>query len=490
MNWDVQSKLKELIKQLPSKPGIYMMRDRLGKVLYVGKAKDLKKRVRQYFQVGPRVRVQKKIQHMVPLIYDIDMIEVKSEVEALVLESKYIKEFKPKYNTLLTDDKAFYRIRVNLQKKFPCFQLVRNKPDAKSLYFGPYINSRGIQKVLKELRKKWGVLLDPMDPKRIPGTDKYRLYEDVRAEIYGHRNEVTLEEYQSRVDAACRFLQKEISLWMQEVRDKMQTASQKQLYEEASRLRDIYIALKEAHSKARTFDKDPKKTYHQQALMELKDLLHLSTLPRHFECFDISHISGAFLVASMIVFKEGKPSRKEYKHYNIKGFSGNDDYKAMEEVVGRRYLRLHKNRAAYPDFVLIDGGLGQVRAALEAFSNLDLPRIPIIGLAKKREIIVFANERAPVELPRSAPSLQLLQQARDEAHRFANTFNAKKRGLKIKESILDECPGLGPSRKALLLKHFKDIRGLKQASIDDLKAVGGIGPYLAKRIKQFLFDNL
>jgi excinuclease ABC subunit C len=204
------------------------------------------------------------------------------------------------------------------------------------------------------------------------------------------------------------------------------------------------------------------------------------------ECFDISHISGTFVVASMVHFVDGKPANNQYRRFKIKSFVGNDDFRAMEEVVGRRYRRLHEEKKPFPELVVIDGGAGQVGAAIKAFMILGIEPPPLIGLAKRRETIIFPDERKPMNLMPQSPGIKLLQRIRDEAHRFANTFNANLRSKKIKESILDEFPGLGKVRRADLMKHFRSLDRLRKASVEDIQGVDGFGPKLSQQLWEFL----
>ena len=204
------------------------------------------------------------------------------------------------------------------------------------------------------------------------------------------------------------------------------------------------------------------------------------------ECFDISHISGTFVVASMVHFSNGRPDRAQYRRFKIKSFMGNDDFRAMEEVVGRRYRRLRDEGKALPDLIVIDGGQGQIGAALKAFYAIDVDPPSMIGLAKKNETVIFADERSPLNLGLRHPGLQLLQRMRDEAHRFANTFNADLRSRKIRESILEDFPGLGPVRRTALLDHFGSIEKLRAAGVTALTEVPGIGPKLALELQRFL----
>ena len=208
------------------------------------------------------------------------------------------------------------------------------------------------------------------------------------------------------------------------------------------------------------------------------------------ECFDISHISGTFVVASMVHFTDGRPDKDQYRRFSIKSFIGNDDFRAMEEVVGRRYRRLRDESKPFPDLVVIDGGRGQISAALKAFFALDITPPPLIGLAKKAETVIFPDARAPLNLPLNHPALNLLQRLRDEAHRFANTYNADLRSRKIRESILDDVPGLGPVRRAALLAHFGSIEKIRAATAAQLAEAPGFGPKFAAELSEFFKTSL
>lgn len=218
----------------------------------------------------------------------------------------------------------------------------------------------------------------------------------------------------------------------------------------------------------------------------LRDALECEKLIQTIECFDISHISGSFVVASMVRFKDGAPDKSQYRRFKIRTFIGNDDFRAMEEVVFRRYKKLHDAKEAFPDLIVIDGGLGQVNAALKAFDDLGISPPVLIGLAKKRETIIFSDGKSDLNLPENSPALHLLQRVRDEAHRFANMFNAELRSKKIQESILDELEGVGEHRKKLLLKHFGNVAKLKKATQAELESIPGIGSKLAESIYNFL----
>ncbi len=464
------------------------MKDRLGRIIYVGKAKSLKKRVSSYFQQGrARGISQPKIRALIELIADLETIEVKSEPEALLLEGKLIKQWRPRYNTDFTDDKRFLLVRIDLTEELPRFRLTRIKKEDRSRYFGPFAHSGLLRKTLAQMRRQFGILLADGTPEKLPdGT--WRLYDDVRTELYGAGTIVNTEDYRRRVDDACSFLEGKSREWLETLRAEMANAAGRQEFEKAAELRDVVFALEKTLAKTRTFERtDPTRpTGDTEALESLQQELKLSTLPHVMECFDISHISGTFVVASMVHFAEGRPDKNEYRRFQIKSFIGNDDYRAMEEVVGRRYRRLRDEGRPLPDLVVIDGGRGQIGAALKAFIAIDVEPPALIGLAKQHETIIFPDERPPLNLSLSHPGLQLLQRLRDEAHRFANTYNANLRSKKIRESVLDDFNGLGEKRRAALLDHFGSIEKLRAASVEQIAEVPGFGGKMAAELKEFL----
>jgi excinuclease ABC subunit C len=488
MNENQPITLKEKVRALPDKPGVYLMKDRLGRIIYVGKARSLKKRVSSYFQRGRALTVeQPKIRALIDLIADVETIEVKSEPEALLLEGKLIKQWRPRYNTDFTDDKRFLLVRIDLGEELPRFRLTRLRKEDRSRYFGPFAHSGLLRKTLAQMRRQFGILLGDSTPQKLPdGT--WRLYDDVREELYGTENIVTVESYRRRVDDACTFLEGKSREWLETLRAEMTSAAERHEFEKAAELRDVVFALEETLRKTRRFERhDPTRIEgDEESLEALQRALQLPGVPHTMECFDISHISGTFVVASMVHFADGRPDKNNYRRFQIKSFIGNDDYRAMEEVVGRRYRRLAEEGKPLPNLVVIDGGRGQIGAALKAFVALDLRPPPLIGLAKQHETIIFPDERPPLNLPLNHPGLNLLQRLRDEAHRFANTYNANLRSKKIRESILDDFAGLGDVRRAALMTHFGDIDRLRAASADDIREVDGFGPKLAQELYDFL----
>ena len=475
---------KAKARRAPHTPGVYLMKDPAGLVVYVGKAKDLKKRLASYFI--PRQRMTPKVAAMMDTVADLEWHEVRSETEALLLEGKLIKRWRPRWNILFRDDKQFPQIRVDLADPIPRFRIVRARNSDSARYFGPFPHQQAVRRTVNEMRKKFGILLVDANPAPLPD-GRWRLYGDVRSQIQKFPNEVTGEEYGERVTAACAFLEGKAGEWAEQTETDMRAAAAARDYEKAAELRDLLDALRRTTEKSRRFLREnplPRRD-ESGALDALAAALGLARPPTTAECFDISHISGTLAVASMVRFVDGQADKTGYRRFKIKSFEGNDDFRSMEEVVGRRYSRLAEEGRAFPELVIIDGGLGQVGAALSAFRKAGLTPPPLIGLAKREETIVFPEGRE-LKLPRHDVGLALLMRIRDEAHRFANDFNADLRSRKLKESLLDEMPGLGPKRKEALLAHFGSIQKLRQATVEELAQVAGVSDKLAAEIAKFL----
>ena len=475
---------KAKARRAPHTPGVYLMKDAAGLVVYVGKAKDLKKRLASYFV--PRQRMTPKVAAMMDTVADMEWHEVRSETEALLLEGKLIKRWRPRWNILFRDDKQFPQVRVDLADALPKFRIVRARTTDACRYFGPFPHQQAVRRTLNEMRKKFGILLADSTPTALPdGT--WKLYDDARSEIQKHANVVTTEEYAARVTEACAFLEGKVESWGEQVEADMRKAAADRDYEKAASLRDLLDALKRTTEKSRRFLRDNPLPRRDEAgaLTSLAAALGLERPPATAECFDISHISGTLAVASMVRFVDGQADKSGYRRFKIKSFEGNDDFRSMQEVVGRRYTRLHEEHRAFPELVIIDGGLGQVGAALAAFKEHDLAPPPLIGLAKREETIVFPDGRE-LKLPRHDVGLALLMRIRDEAHRFANDFNAALRSRKLRESLLDEMPGLGPKRKDALLAHFGSIQKLRKATAIEIAEVAGLSDKLAGEVKAYL----
>jgi excinuclease ABC subunit C len=480
----VTADLKSKVRELPDKPGVYLMRDRLGRVIYVGKARSLRKRVSQYFHPSRRFRWDPKLRALIESVADVETFVVRSEPEAVLLEGKLIKEYKPRYNVLFKDDKRFLMVKVNLSEPYPRFKFARLKKDDGARYFGPFAHAGAVRRAMQFIRKKYGVLISG-SARLNPKDFKYSPYL-VPVPV----GEIPPEQYRQRVERACEFLEGKNREALEELESQMREAARAMQFEKAAELRDVLAGLREIARAARErkFAREPlpASLQPQKEMEELQRVLGLPALPRHIEGFDISNISGTLSVASTVCFRDGKPHKQHYRHYQIKTVEGSDDFASMAEVVGRRYARVRAEGGALPDLVMVDGGKGQLMAALRALWKLDIRELPVIGLAKRMEEIHLSGQTQPIRLPRNSAALHLIQRLRDEAHRFAHAYHQKLRRRRIRESVLDEFPGLGEKRKRALLEHFGSIQRLRDASAEEIAEVPGIGPKTAAALKDFL----
>ena len=489
--------IRSKLSQLPHRPGIYLMKDRFGTVIYVGKARDLRRRVSQYFHPSRRQGWDLKLNALVEAIHDFDVHVVRSEPEALLLEGKLIKEFKPRYNVSFRDDKRFLLIKVNMNDPIPRFALTRLKQDDGSRYFGPFAHSAAARKTLEMARHMF----------RLRGCRVFLPAEpDYRHCLYAHLKfctapcigNVTREVYLQQLRAACDFLAGQSQEMERELEADMKKAAAALNFEEAAHCRDALADLRRTTEKSQTFERvpytlpvalDP-----QRDLAELAHALQLPAVPERIEGFDISNISGTFAVASLVSFRQGRPDRANYRRFKIKTVTGQDDVACIAETIRRRYTRLVAEQAAgqpgrsvsLPDLILIDGGKGQLHAACAELAKLGLSSIPVVGLAKEFEEIHRPGSSEPMRLNPDSGALKLLQRVRDESHRFANTFNAQLRLKKIAESILDEFPGVGEQRKLALLKRFGSIQRLRLATVEQINEVPGFGGKMGAALKAFL----
>jgi excinuclease ABC subunit C len=496
--------IRKKLGVLPHKPGIYLMKDRFGTVIYVGKARDLRKRVNQYFHPSRRLGWDLKFNALVEAIHDFDIHVVRSEPEAFLLEGKLIKEFHPRYNISFRDDKRFLMLKVNLNDPIPNFTFTRLKKDDGARYFGPFSNSSALRNTLALVRRQFNLRGCRVFT---PGEADYKhcLYAHLKYCTAPCIGNVTREQYLEQVNAACDFIAGQCHEMKEQLEVEMRKAATAQDYEKAASLRDLIADLKETTKKERKFERvpytlplamDP-----QQDLVELAKVLGLSAPPQRIEGFDISNISGTFAVASLVSFKNGRPDRANYRRFKIKTVEGQDDFASMAEVVKRRYTRLLNEGKAgtrseprragdsapyLPDLILIDGGKGQLSAARGELKKLGLEKVAVIGLAKEFEEIYQPGESKPLRLGLNHPAVKLLQRIRDECHRVANSYNAQLRIKRISESVLDEFPGIGERRKQALLKKFGSVQRLRTATLEQIAAVPGFGGKAAAELKTFL----
>jgi excinuclease ABC subunit C len=520
--------IRKKLGTLPHKPGIYLMRDRFGTVIYVGKARDLRKRVSHYFQPSRRMGWDLKFKALTDAIHDFDFHVVRSEPEALLLEGKLIKEFHPRYNISFRDDKQFLMLKVNLNDPIPRFTLTRLKQEDGARYFGPFPNSSALRSTLALVRRQYHLRgCRPLTPTE--RDYKHCLYAHLKYCTAPCIGNVGREEYLQQVTAACDFLAGQCAEMQAQLGEEMKKAAAAQDYEHAAQLRDLLADLKHTTKKLSRFERMPYSLPlaidPERDLVELAKALGLTAPPQRIEGFDISNISGTFKVASLVSFRNGRPDRANYRRFKIKTVEGQDDFASVAEVVRRRYTRVlneskvqslksepdapapeqhatrntqhaspithHASRitsppASFPDLILIDGGKGQLGAACAELEKLGLGHIPTIGLAKEFEEIYRPGEKEPLRLSHESGALKLLQRVRDESHRLANTYNAKLRLQRISESLLDEFPNIGERRKAALLKKFGSVQRMRLASVEKIAEVSGFGGKAAAELKAFL----
>lgn len=599
------------LKELPRQPGVYMMKDETGMVIYVGKAKSLRSRVRSYFRKNNQTY---KTQLLVKYIDDFDYIMTDTEVEAYILEANLIKKYQPKFNIRLKDDKSYPYIKVTKNVDFPRVFKTRIVKNDGAEYFGPFADVDAIYKTLDVIKDIFKLRsckkeLDAANPETKPCLN-YHIDKCLGPCI----GAVSKEDYHELIDQVMLFLSGRQEELRKEVEAKMMQAAEERNYEKAARFLDALKAFEKLSESQKVMtdknidqdvvalvegendtactqllivrngrligqeyfilqgtDEESEteimgsflQQYYQQAagipdelllntdlayqeLLEqrladikgkkviihqpqkgdkkkmiemaernaaqnlkkedirskyeekrtsgavekLGEVLELETPPYYIEGFDISNIQGTDSVASMVVFKNGRPSKKDYRRFKIKTVEGPDDFSSMKEVVERRYARLLREDKKLPDLILIDGGKGQLNAAFEVLELLGIEDIPIIGLAKREEEIFRPGERDPITLPHHTPTLQLLQRIRDEAHRFAVSYHRKLRSRRLTHSMLDEIPGVGPKRRNALLQHFGSLAKIREAKIWQLKNVEGVSAKTARKIYDYLRENM
>jgi len=606
----VSNLIAEQLKQLPNSPGVYLLKDGAGNILYVGKAANLHHRVRSYFGAGQKLLP--KLQRMVARVSELDFFVTSSEQEALILELNLIKRHHPRYNVRLKDDKTFPYLKIDLKEEWPRVHITRRLEEDGGRYFGPFASAKSVRQTLKVIK---GIFPFRSCSRTITGTDSRACLDyDIHHCLAPCIGVASKGDYAEVIEQVILFLEGKQELVVKELEGKMNRAAEVLNFEQAALLRDQIQAINrviegqkiatkvrgEQDVIALASDKDQayvqvffirggkligresfvlqgtrseeppqimtsfiKQFYSSsphippllllqhpvedkaiiedwlqskkgakvhiqvprrgskrelvnivaenaqqgleqlkikqlaapaalaEALAEIKRELHLPRLPSRMEAYDISNIRGTAAVGSMVVFENGKPKPAHYRRFRIKTVSGADDYAMLHEVLKRRFRRSSDASAAdswaiLPDLVLIDGGKGQLNAALAAISESGVSSVPTASLAKENEEIFIPQRTEPIILPRSSPGLQLLQRLRDEAHRFAIGYYHRIRKRETFTSALDAIPGIGPRRKRALLKRFGSVQGIRQASEEELAATKGMTQSLAKRVKECL----
>ena len=476
---------------LPHQPGVYVFRDRFGRVIYVGKASDLRRRVSSYFQPSRLARADAKLRSLVNSIDDWSFQTVRNEDEALILESRLIKEYAPHYNILMRDDKRYPLLKIDLRDRFPTLKLARIKKEDHARYFGPFPQGGALRATLDFLLAHFGLRAcrDSSPDEETRKRCLKRIVRDCSAPCTGDISEA---EYRQLVERVLQVLSGDISELSAEIRDKMQQAAAARKYEAAARYRDILTNLETVcGEKNRAFERPelPELPNGPAAVRDLQRELGLPISPRRMICFDNSNLLGTFAVSSMVCFHDGRPDRANYRRFRVRTVDQPDDFETMREVITRHFGRLLREGRQLPDLVVIDGGRGQLSAALDALIALQCPPLPVIGLAKRNEEVFLPGREEPLRLDRHGPALRLLQAIRDESHRFAITYHRQLRMKRLEQSLLDDIPGIGEQRKKQLLRAFGSVRAIRHADVEEItRKIPGIGDKLAKKLIDFLTE--
>ncbi len=482
----IPASIREVLKDLPSKPGCYIMRDDTGTIIYVGKALDLRKRVQSYFRQAALRKGDPKLRSLVKSVANLEYMVVHNEAAALLTEGDLIKKYRPRYNVLLKDDKRFLLIKADMNVTYPRFETARFRQNDGARYFGPYVNSVAARATIEFLEKHFGLRrCTPREPDET--TYKHCHNDIIRLCTAPCVNRISVEDYRERFEEACAFLRGQRPKLLTEIRAQMKTASQNLDFEEAARLRDTLLLMEKTvrqHARAAPTPRMQRKTA-REGIETLAKRLDLPDIPHVIETFDISNIMGTYAVASMVCAVDGIPAPNRYRRFRIKTVEGANDPAMMAEVVQRRIRGLQDDHKPLPGLILVDGGITQLKAAQAIMREMGAP-VPVASLAKRHEEIYYSTDAPPLRLKRNDPALKILQRIRDEAHRFAITYHRNLRNRRLRESALDKIPGIGAKRKELLLKTMGSVQRIAKAPVEDIAAVPGIGPAMAQTIHDAL----
>lgn len=514
MNIQLEAKLKTL----PRNPGVYFHKDASGEIIYVGKAAVLRNRVRQYFQDSRDKDI--KTQALVAEIVDTDWVETESEIDALFLESEMVKRYMPRYNILLRDDKSQMFVRIDMKSEWPTVSFTRNPADDNADYYGPFYNSYALKKALRYLRKVFPYFT------REPKPGHSRLDEDLGL---SPRREDGGEAYKANLRKLVSYIKGNRKQLANEIEQEMKIAAGLHEFERAAQLRNKLGHMKELQRRVMFGDREFLDISKDKALVDVKLLLGLEKLPARIEGYDISHMGGTNVVASMVVFTNGVSDRAEYRKFKAK-LQQNDDYANMYDALVRRFSPKNIGAWGLPDLLLIDGGKGQLESAIKACKERGV-RVPVVSIAKREEeMIVHAvesqvstlyleklaaqpeegvyversgayyvvnlhpgqrnagshsrNLRAATQVYPYTDVVKLFQRIRDESHRFAVSYHTVLRKQKMTESSLEEIPGIGPATRKKLIRTFGSLRAVRAAPEEEVAAL--VGQAKAAEIKKFL----
>jgi excinuclease ABC subunit C len=419
--------LADKVRQFPAAPGVYIMKDAQGRVLYVGKAKNLRNRAGHYFTKAAREDM--RTSDLVKLICDVDFLPADSEVDALLLEARLVKDIQPRFNVELKDDKTFPYLQIRMREDYPRVEFTRTPRRRGVKLYGPFTSAKSLRAAIQVLQRIFKFRTCSLDIKS--EDQRWRWFRpcilhSIHQCTAPCNFRVTKEEYRRQIRRLRMVLEGKKARLLKEMETEMTEASAAQVYEKAARLRDEIQALQNLGLRG-DVDKDVQPEVFQiepkKGLIGLRKVLGLPRMPRTIEGVDIAHLGGDETVASLVSFIDGLPFKPGYRRYRIRTVAGVDDFASIREVVSRRFDRLDREEQVFPDVLLIDGGKGQLSAALEVFRVLGREPPCLISLAKREEEIYKADETEPLRLSRHAAALRLLQYIRDEAHRFAQHYH-------------------------------------------------------------------
>lgn len=503
----MNKKLEAKLKELPRTPGVYFHKSASGEIIYVGKAAVLKNRVKQYFQSSRNFDV--KTMALVREIEDTDWVETESEIDALFLESEMVKRYMPRYNILLRDDKSQLFVRIDMRSEWPYVCFTRNPADDGAEYFGPFYNGFAVKKAIRHLRQVY-----PHFTKQ-PGKGASRLDEDLGL---SPKRADGPEAYKQNLRKLISYIKGNRVALMRELESAMKAAAKEHKFEKAVELRNKLNAMRELQRRVMFGDREFLDISKDKALSDLQDLLMLDDVPSRIEGYDISHMGGTEVVASMVVFTNGVSDRAEYRKFKTR-LERNDDTANMYETIERRFSPKNVSAWGVPKLLLIDGGKGQLKAALGAMRARGIS-VPVISIAKREEEVLIHKDGSNIRLDRLIAMMadppagvgiydekeyltvnlhvgqqnagshsrnfrggqsaspygditKLFQRVRDESHRFAVSYHTVLKRKKQTTGVLDEIPGIGPVTKKKLLKSFGSVKGIGLASDDELKTVVG-----------------
>jgi excinuclease ABC subunit C len=508
--------IQKKLSQLPTTPGVYFHKNAAGEVIYIGKAANLRNRVRQYFQKS-RYR-DPKTDVLVSEIADIDWRELDTEVDALFLEAELVRRNQPKFNIMLRDDKSLLFVRIDYKNDHPTVTLVRRPLDDGAEYFGPYMNGLAIKKALRYLRRAF-----PYAISRSNGQKRANLYYHLGLDPGLEDGSTSLAAYRANLRKLMQYLRGERVALVRDIEREMNRAAKAKDFERAAAFRNQLLPLRELNRQILFSDKEFMDAARDEALSGLAEILGLEGPQtgqqartfrglRRIEGFDISHMQGTDNVASMVVFTNGLPDKSAYRKFKMR-LPGNDDFAHMAETIRRRLREENRKKWGLGDLMLIDGGKGQLSAAIKVRDEMGQSQIPMVGLAKQREEIIIDKTRSvpnldissvieaatkagayiadsegfvSITLPARSPVIKLLQRIRDESHRFAVSYHSTLKRSRVATSLLDDIPGVGPATRKKLLRHFGSMRSLAKADKSELQKV--LGPQKGEVLARYLTD--